>query len=284
MKNKLLIIASSAFILFAACKKDKSNSTSTDNSADLTQAGQTAVAENYLNESVNVAIDLNDGTQDGSGVFRMSDSYREYGCATVSHDIATKTVTIDFGTSPCTGPDGKNRSGKIIITYAGKRDSSDTRSIQFVNYKRDSVALNGTLGMTGISRSGSIVSFTLQTTGGNFTYNFDSGKTFVVTSFNRSYSIDIGALPFNMADNTTTITGTTFTGINTEGKTFSVEITSPIVFKGACTLGGIFYPASGTHKITIGNAPAYTINWGTGDCDKTIVVTILNVSQTITLP
>jgi hypothetical protein len=283
MKNKL-IIASFAVILFAACKKDKSASTSTDSSSDISQAGQTAVAENYLNESVNVAIDLNDGTQDGSGVFRMSDSHREYGCATVTNDVAAKTVTIDFGTSPCTGPDGKSRSGKIIITYAGKRDSSDTRSIQYINFKRDSIALNGTLSMTGISRSGSVVSFTLQTTGGNFTYNFDSGKTFVVTSFNRSYTIDIGALPFNMADNTTTITGTTFTGVNLEGKTFSVEITSPIVFKGGCTLSGIFYPASGTHKITVGNAPSYNINWGTGDCDKTIVVTILNQSYTITLP
>lgn len=282
MKFKITLAAFMVAMIFTACKKEKNNSS--DSNDQLSQSNQTAAVENYLNESVTTAVDLNDGNEDNSGVYRTDVASRVNACATVTHNAVAKTVTIDFGTTPCTGTDGKKRSGKIIITYTGVRDSSSARSIQYLNYKRDSVNMNGTLSMSGITRSGSTVSYNLQTINGAFTFAFDAGGSFVVNSFNRSYSINIGALPLNLSDNTTTITGTTFTGVNRDGKNFSVEITESIVFKGACTLAGIYYPAQGTHKISVGNFPAYTINWGSGVCDKSISVTILGQTQTITLP
>ena len=281
MKKQLLVPALCGILLFS-CKKDKTDSG--DRSVQTNTAAQTSLAENFLNDGVNTAIDLNDGTEDNSGVFRNSQAGRVYACATVTHNLANRTVTIDFGTSPCTGADGHARSGKIIITYTGPRDSSTARTIQFQNYKRDSVNMNGTLTMGNITRTGQVSSFTLETTGGNFVFTFDAGGTFVVTAFSRTYTINRGLLPFDLSDNTTSITGSVFTGINRQGQNFSVEIVNAILFKGICTLSGIYYPAEGTHRITVNNLPSYTIDWGTGTCDKVVTLTILGQTYTLTLP
>jgi len=111
--------------------------------------------------------------------------------------------------------------------------------------------------------------------------DLSDGRTFTLSSFQRTVSSNLGVL-HDLADDVTTITGTsTQTGSN--GNVTTIEITSPITFKGSCYITGFYYPASGTYALIDGRI-TYTIDWGTGTCDKTISINAFGKTTIKTLP
>ncbi|MES1220870.1 MAG: hypothetical protein ABUT20_35545 [Bacteroidota bacterium] len=280
MKTFKLTSISILAIIFivVSCKKDDSKDT-TKPSTELSTSNQVSITDDQVTEGIATAMDAADGTEDGSA------DLRPVSCATITANADTKTITIDFGTG-CVNPvTHRTRSGKIIVGYTGANYINATaRTIEFVNYKTvDSVTLNGTFTQSNIVRTDSTsVAFTLSAS--NFTFLFADGKTHTLVTYTRDFAINLGSDHRSIADNTTTISGST-TGINKEGEAYSVTITTPVVISGACALlpNPTFYPTVGSYDIKIGNRPKFSLSWGTGDCDKIITVTYLGFSADITL-
>ena len=271
--SPFLILA--IIMMVVSCKKDESKN-DTQSSTELSTSNQVSFTDDQVTEGIVTAMDAADGTEDGSADLRPAS------CAIITANADTKTITIDFGTG-CVNPvTGYTRSGKIIVGYTGTTYAQATeRTIEFVNYKTvDTVTLNGTFTQSNIVRTDNTVEFTLSAT--NFTFLFTDGKTHTLVDFTRNFVINLGADHRDFTDNTTTISGST-TGINKEGETYTVTITSPIVISGACALDHIFYPASGSYDIKIGSRPKFTLTWGTGACDKIVTVIYLGISVDITL-
>lgn len=269
----LLFFVSTSIII--SCKKDES-SAGKQSGNEVSTSVQVSVSDDQVTDGILSAMDAADGTEDGSADLRPAT------CVTVTANADLKKITVDFG-SGCTSPvSGRNRSGKIIITYVGANYIQATqRSFQFVNYKTiDTVTLNGTFVQSEIAHTASAVSFNVTTS--EFTFLFNDGKTHTLTTYSRNFVIDLGANLRDFADNTTTITGNTI-GVNKEGQVYSVDITTPVVFKGTCVAEHIFYPASGSYDVKIGNYPKFALSWGSGSCDKILTVSYLGYSADIVL-
>jgi hypothetical protein len=233
--------------------------------AELATVCQVSVTDEQINEGILTAMDAADSTEDGYA------DIRPLGCAIVTTNIDTKTVTVDFGTG-CVNPmTGDVRSGKIIIVYAGDSYATATeRTFEFQDFRSiDSITLNGTFTQNNIVRTGNTVGFTL--TSSDFTFLLNSGKLHTLVSYEGNFSVDLGKNIRDLSGHTTTVSGSS-KGINKDGLPYSINTITPFVFSGQCAVSRIFYPISGACDVKIGNAPKFNISWGNGACDKIITV------------
>jgi hypothetical protein len=251
-------------------------SKSDDQTADTTNGERASETENVIQDAISIANDGLDGTVDGVS------NGRTQACATVTNDATAKILTIDFGTAGCVGIEGRTRKGKIAIQYVGAvPQTSPTRSITFTNYSVNNNVVNGTISVSGFARStATAYSFSVSITG--LQVALSDGRTYSISNLQRTYNVNLGASVQDVSDDATTITGTS-TQTGSSGTTTTIEITSPITYNGSCTSTGNLYPSSGIYKITEGNL-TYTIDWGTGVCDKSITVTALGKTTVKILP
>ncbi len=267
---KILATAMVAGLFFvSSCSK------SDEQTADTTNGEKASESENIIQDAISVTNDGLDGTVDGIPNGRIQ------GCATVTNDTNTKTLTIDFGTTGCVGADGRIRKGKIAIVYVGTvPQTSATRTVTFTNYSVNNSSISGVVSESGFQRSGLAFSFSLLATGVQAVLS--DGKTYTIANLQRTYNINLGATVQDVSDDVTTITGTS-TQTGSSGTTTTVDITSPITLNGSCTSTGVLYPSSGIYKITEGGL-TYTVDWGKGACDKSITITVLGKTIVKTLP
>lgn len=264
LRSAGFFIPAMTFILISCSKKDTGNTLQPN--TELATVCQVSVTDEQVNEGILTAMDAADSTEDNSA------DMRPLGCAIVTTNIDTKTITVDFG-SGCVNPlTGDIRSGKIVIIYSGDSYSNATqRTFQFQNFKSmDSITLNGTFTQNNIVRVANTVGFTLSTS--DFTFLWKSGKTHTIASYERNFTIDLGSNLRDLSDNTTTVSGNA-TGINKDGESYSITTITPVVFRGACSVSRIFYPTTGTCDIRIGGKPKFNVSWGSGACDKIITIT-----------
>jgi hypothetical protein len=265
----LTTVAVVGLFLLASCSK------SDEQTADTTNGEKASESENVIQDAVSTANDGLDGTVDGILNGRIE------ACGTVTNEPATKVLTIDFGTAGCVGVDGRTRKGKIAITYVGTvPQTSATRSITFTNYSVNGSSITGTISESGYTRTGTAFSFSVSASG--VTVLLSDGRTYTISNLQRTMSVNLGATVQDVSDDVTTITGTS-TQTGSSGTPTTIEITSPITFKGSCTSTGNLYPSSGVYKVTEPTI-SYTVDWGTGTCDKQIAITVFNKTITKTLP
>ncbi|MFM9837751.1 MAG: hypothetical protein ACKVOQ_05760 [Cyclobacteriaceae bacterium] len=269
MKTLATAMVAGLFLLSSCSKSD-------DQTADTTNGEKASESENVIQDAINVSSDGLDGSVDGIPNGRIQ------ACATVTNDAVAKILTIDFGTAGCVGADGRSRKGKIAIQYVGTvPQTSPTRSITFTNYSVNNYSITGALSESGYVRS-TATSFSFSVAISGLQIVLSDGRTYAISNLQRTYSINLGATVQDISDDVTTITGTS-TQTGSTGTTTTVEITSPITFKGSCTSTGNLYPSSGIYKITESNL-TYTVDWGTGACDKSITIAVLGRTIVKTLP
>lgn len=148
-------------VLFTACKKDESTIVTAE---QLTAAeDQTTANDLYedVDDQVDDAIETRGGGED---------------CPTVTLVPADgsypRTMTIDFGTDGCTGPDGRVRKGQIVVNLTDTLSNEDAvRTATFVDFYVDDAHLEGTrtLTNTGLDDNGNRT-FTRTVVGGKITY------------------------------------------------------------------------------------------------------------------
>jgi hypothetical protein len=240
-----------------------------------TQDGESASqAEVIIEDAVNVSNETIEDSEDLIGMRALT-------CNAASLDMTNKTITLDFGNDGCVGADNRLRKGKITINYVGTDvKTSTTRTLTFTNYSVNGNTLNGSIAQTTIQRpTATSFSFTISAT--NLSLVLSEGEVYNLSSFQRTFLYEYGSINL-VTDNVITITGSS-TQSGTSGGATTLTILNPITMKGSCTSTGFYYPVSGSYQLMSGSL-AYTIDWGTGTCDKELSITVLGRTTIKTLP
>ena len=282
MKKHSLALCLSAFLLvtfsFYACKKDaKADS-------DTTPAQDNSYAESSYND-VNTMVDASASlgtnfsfrmaTNDANA--RLEGLFGSCGSATVDTVSATRTITINFGTTNCLCADQRYRRGKVIATWTGRyRDSGTVINITFDGYAVDDNLIKGTHKTTNMGRN----------TAGHLVYKVEvngqivkanNGGTITWTSTRQREWLEGSSTPLNWLDDTYSITGSA-SGTTAAGESYTINITKALVRKMNC-----YWFESGSVDITPSGKATRTLDYGTTGCDANATVTISGVTFPIVL-
>ncbi|MEQ8424456.1 MAG: hypothetical protein RIA63_07080 [Cyclobacteriaceae bacterium] len=219
--------------------------------------------------------------QSGGRVIVVNDYRLE--CAVVEIELANDnalgnpkgTITIDFGDG-CEDARGNVRKGKIIITYSGKRFFPESSIVTtFEGYHINGVLIEGVRTVTNTTESvESNPSFNIAVDGGKATWPDGSVAT---REANRTR---VWVRATNPLQDEWRVTGTA-TGTNRNGNSYTMEITEALVYKRECAISSrIFMAVAGTKVLTAGDRQL-TIDYGDGECDRLVTVTINGQSKEI---
>lgn len=255
----IMLFAATAF-LFTSCKRENLD----DN---MRSAEDNALVEVNFSDAQSIA--------DEAAAGNMS-SYKSENvdgilstCATITHDTLSdpRVLTIDFGDLNCTCNDGRQRRGKIIVTYTGQyREPGHIHTITFDNYFVNDNQVLGTKTVinNGYNNDGNLY-YSIEVDGSIIRAN-DEGTITFVSSREREW-IEGESTP-ERVDDVYLVTGTA-SGTNSEGGSFTATITSALRRTVAC-----HQFVSGTAEVTPANRPTRYIDFGDGSCDNQATVTV----------
>lgn len=199
----------------------------------------------------------------GSGKFQLQ-KYVTDGCVTITNTDSTRT--IDFGASTCVYPDGRFRTGKIIVTYSGGYfDSGSVHDIRLEGYHQNTPktasdmkgVFTGTISVVNKGHNA------LQQMESDIAVNCLSrmpmynGDTATITlSWTRSRTqINGAATSTNMNDDTYALRGEGSTTWSTgEWYTLKISVDTPIILSVDCSwvrAGVVVYTLSDNTKRTL---------------------------------
>ncbi len=260
----LLTLTMSALAFLSSCNKDDNN-----NQNNYRSAIDNATAENMFNDLYKQASDAVMAAQDSAeGNKTMLQSLSS--CATLTitpFDLTTfpKTVTLDFGSVNCLGTDGRYRRGVVEMTITGwYRDSGTVVTVEPQGYYVNDNLVQGVKTLTNKGRNND----------GNLVYDLfvdgsvtTSDGTIQWTSTRQNEWKEGESTVFNPWDDLYMITGTA-DGTNIEGEEFNVVINTALRILVGCRwiTSGVLTLSSGTFSMSV--------DYGSGACDATAVVTI----------
>lgn len=290
-KLKLMSTLAIALVLaVTSCKKDNELLSS----SDTQNLNSESVSDSYsdeANDMSNIAIGGVTDTQyagvrtEGDSVTRLSKLDDRLKCATVTitrtgtKESPAGNIVIDFGTG-CTDVRGIVRKGKITITYTGNRFTTGSKIVTtFQDYFRNGVKVEGTHTLTNVTATNvSYPRFSVVIVGGKLT--FPDGRTITREhSFTREWQRAINPA----LDKWVILAGSSASGTNKGGKSYTMVVQKDIVYSRACQISNrVFIAVSGT-KVFTTDSKTFTVDYGNGDCDNDITVTVNGVSKTITV-
>lgn len=276
-----------ALFTFFSCSDDIGPAITADDSVSVENE---AVADSYFEDADDITalvVASDNGTVDGGKVsqggrkINLSDFRLK--CAEVTIAFADNstilqpkgTITIDFGTG-CEDDRGNVRTGKIIINFIGRRFLPQSTIVTtFDGYTINGILVEGTRTVT--NSSGSLEdhpSFTIVVEGGKLTW--PDGTTATRES-NRKREWIRAANPLN---DEWRVTGNA-AGTNRREISYTMEITKALVYKRQCAVSNrIFMPVAG-EKVLTTETRQMKINYGDGECDRMVEVTINGKSEDI---
>ena len=195
--------------------------------------------------------------------------------STLEHPIGT--LTLDFGAG-CDDPRGNRRSGKIIIRFNGRRFlPGSTIVITFENYVINGIKLSGTRTLTNITGSNEeSPKFQIQLEDGVAVWP-DGTTATREHCFTRTWNR--GVLQ-NASDDVLIVSqcadaDVAATGVNRRGVSYSMVIESDLIYKRGCPIA-----VQGV-KIFRANGKEVIVDYGDGDCDNVITITIEGNSRQV---
>ncbi|MBC6490589.1 hypothetical protein ACFSQD_09715 [Flavihumibacter stibioxidans] len=224
----------------------------------------------------------------GTGEFQANQSDQpgtlQSTCFTLNFDFLAAPdtfplkVTIDFGTTGCTGRDGRIRMGKIITVYTGPliRPGSVAET-SFEGYSVNGIKVEGQHRVENKSTS---TQFTFETKVTNGKLTRPNGNTW---TWNRTRTItqtDGWGTPWLASDDVFTIVGNGSGTVTIGDRTGTWTSTNvePLVKRFNCR-----WIVKGKQAIQRNDGPEGIIDFGTGDCDNKATLTVNGVSREITL-
>jgi hypothetical protein len=285
------------FVMFLVSCSDsnKIDYTSNDNANVQSEANSDAQTEE-TDDMAAVVLSSDNGPLSGSrsdgssiggrNISNIND--QRFQCATVTLEFASDNVaaspgvaanphgyiTINFGAG-CTGPGGRVRKGIIKIEFKGRRFLPGSTVITtFQDYYVDGVKIEGTRTLTNISANETApVSFTIAEDG-KVTWPDGTFATRVATrtrTWNRTT---------NPTGDSWTVTGSA-SGVNRKGREYTMTITKALVYKRECAITKkVFIAVEGTKELTC-ESKKVTIDYGSGDCDNKVTITINGRSKDV---
>ncbi len=202
-------------------------------------------------------------------------------------DSFPKTITIDFGTGTVCY-DGYIRKGKIILTVSGRWaleyiQPQTTITADFNNYYvkppylQEFVKREGQFSITYDGRDSSNHPVYIRDAI-NAKLIFEDSSTIEWNASHTCTWLTGYDTPGDNSDNSWEIEGSS-NGINRHGRHYYTNITSPLLFERDCNGGSI---TKGILVITPEGLDQRIINFGNGDCDNTIIITVNGTDHTIT--
>ncbi len=278
--TKLFVISAiiALVVFFSSCSKDET--TEIDKPEVDTQTTQDESAAQ--SEFDDVIIISEEAIDSAFSETYPSTTISVAECATVTSDTVNNTLEVDFGADGCLGYDGRVRAGKITITYIGNyRVPGSEFNVAFDNYTVDGIVVSGSISYHTINRNGDgNLTFTTEISGGNLIY--PDGYSVKYESI-RSVEWTEGEATGELLDDIYEISGQS-SGMNSNGVGYSTETIVPITLKTACWNEYIFYPVKGIKLITPNGEPTRSIDFGNGECDKIVTLSVGNIEYKVTLP
>ncbi len=272
---KYFMVVAAMGMIFTSCRKNKDEEKDTDTSS----ASDNALAEGTYNDVNNIADEASTGSLSSYFITNISEEKSALStCAVITNDttVSPRILTIDFGATNCLCGDGRNRRGKINVSYTGRyRDSASTHTITFTNYYVNDNQILGTKTVTNNGHNSS----------GNLSYSIvvngqiikaSGGGTITWTS-TRTREWIVGELTPIWSDDVYLITGSA-NGTNAAGVSFNMAITSALRKEIGCR-----HFVSGSLTLTPSGKPTRYVDFGTGACDDQATVTINGNVYNITL-
>lgn len=260
----------------SSCKKAKLNKATTT-------AEDNGTAESLYEDAFS---SVDDAAKGESSINKTGESLRlatDSICATITvnppapDSTFPKTVTIDFGTTNCTGSDGRIRRGKIISTLTGRyRTTGTVVTVSFTDFYINDYHIEGTKTITNNGRNSSgNLSFTVQVAGGKVTS--PEGDVISWESTRTKEWIAGESTKLYIWDDVYSITGNA-SGVNREGRNYTASITNALRKEIGCR-----WIVSGTFEVAPQDLDTRTIDYGDGTCDNKAIVTVNNKQKEITL-
>lgn len=184
--------------------------------------------------------------------------------------------TLDYGTENCECFVGNTKRGKIHVSLSDWwRNENSLREITFEDFYMNDNKMEGikTILNTGLNESGNLT-FTKKITDAKLTYPDESSISWNCEKYSEQIE---GGATLLFADDVWAVTGSG-SGVNLDRKPFTMEITAALIYNNGC-----FYPASGIVEIATEGEELKIIDYGNGECDNIITVTVGDVVETVEL-
>jgi hypothetical protein len=183
------------------------------------------------------------------------------------------TLLIDFGPTNCTGADGRNRRGRLAVTFTGRyRDPGTVITITPEDYYVNDHRLQGVKTVTNAGMNGEDQPFFSVTVNGTVTA--PNGSWTSTHSYQRTRTWIAGDDTPQLLDDVYLITGSG-SGISRNGSAYSLLITSPLRIEVGCP-----WIVSGVLRVIPETLKTCTVDYGTGTCDAQVSVTVDGMSFT----
>jgi hypothetical protein len=286
-KNTVLILISG--MLFFSCKKDVEQP-----DLDTNTTSDNANSQSSFDDMAKVSEDA----LSGNGGAKMSAPGNPISCATVDIVVlATDSTkyTINFPGGTCS--DGKVRSGTIIAVLDGATYNTPgaTLTLTTSDYTINGNKVEGKKKITCVSNVSNnpvhdiVVSDTGAASAGFAKITYANSETATWKS-KRTRTLVSGGGDADITNNIYDISATTGVGnpvaegVNRNGKSYTVDIISPIRIDFSCFANNTArYPTQGVLKLTPDGKIARSIDYGDGTCDNKVQVIIGGKTYDITL-
>ncbi len=268
----MIVMLLSFGLLMTSCKKDE-NASGIDSNATRDDAFAESIFDNVGHIANEAYTESSTSVKSTSNRIFLSD------CATISLDTAAtpRELIIDFGTENCLCNDGKYRRGKIIISFTGQFWYPGTViTYGFEDFYVNDNHVEGTKVLTNMGfDENNHLSFYMEVVA--VIHRADNGGTFSWNS-NRTHTWIDGYETYNRHDDVYLIEGVA-DGITVSGDTWTRETITPLRIELDCR-----YVVSGILEIIPEGRPARLVDFGNGECDNIITLTVNGETYTIYLP
>jgi len=286
MRKVIGLFCLAGLVFLGSCKDDEKIS-SQESSAVQDQA----TADAYFNDASDLSTSAyNSPSQSNlsgraaSGgklvVFTVTGDTRFNGAvltleATGTISVPQGTISIDFGTGT-TDPSGVVRKGKILVAYSGYRFVAGSYFVvTFDGYEINGIKVDGKRTVTTTSVTSTSITFAVKDENGKVIF---TDGTFVtrVSDHTRKWII-----PTSTVKGQWVVEGTA-SGSTRDSKSYSLLITTPLLFKVECALNKIFIPSEGEATLTV-DGTVIQLNYGVAGaaCDKVITVNVNGITQNV---
>jgi hypothetical protein len=277
----VMLIVSVTALVTSCSEEDALNST--DQQTVTSEASTDSYFEEAEDLSSAVAFASNADINNHGGRVAGLDDRLECATLTLSEGATTSagTITVDFGEGCTRG--NITRKGKIIITYEGERRTVNSmHTITFDGFYVNGVHIEGTRTVEVSEITNTYITHEITLTGGKITWPDGSSATREAHHYRKwTHGGDL----VRLNDTISILADGTAAGTNRGEVEYSMQITENIVFKAECFAQKRFLPASGEKVLLIGgnSGKEITVNYGTGDCDNVISVTINGQTKVVTV-
>lgn len=212
----------------------------------------------------------------GMGARRL-DNPQETICESfkISQNPDLNKITLDFGTN-CKSKDGIERKGKIYLTYSGNMIMpGSTITASFDGFEVNKLKIQGTRTMTtmGFNLFENSIALSVKIKDGKVIW--PDGK-FITFESTQTRTIKIGASGYQIK-----ISGNS-TGISKDKIAYTSTIIKPLEISENCIKTGVYIPSAGITEF-VSPLGKISVDFGAGECDKTITITTPAGTKEITL-